>query len=232
MPIRTKIESFEHDIDLIVRNDLSPEAQSKAVANFAAAEIAKADDTNRRILGRLPPKTVTVDGKAGAPLNSVNPDGGTIIAEWELIGDVLEWIAQTLYDRSPVVSGLYRKSHLLFADGVLIETGKDIPQASEYVFINSQPYARKIEIGKTESGRDFVIQVENRIYERTAKDAKSRFGNLAKVTFEYQSAQGGAIGAWANSASARRLAASHGRRTHQIEWLTRQPAIVVTLSGQ
>ena len=51
------------------------------------------------------------------------------------------------------------------------------PLASEYVFLNTVPYARKIEIGKTESGRDFVIQVPNRIYERTANDAQARFGN-------------------------------------------------------
>jgi len=43
----------------------------------------------------------------------------------------------------------------------------------------------------TKSGRDFVIQVENRIYERTARDAQAKFGNVAKIRFTYQSTVGG-----------------------------------------
>jgi hypothetical protein len=44
---------------------------------------------------------VTVDGQRGCAVDSVNPDGGSIIVEFELVGDVLTWIAQTLLDRSP-----------------------------------------------------------------------------------------------------------------------------------
>jgi hypothetical protein len=58
------------------------------------------------------------------------------------------------------------------------------------VFINLVPYARRLEIGKTKDGRDFLISVPNRIYERTYKEAKSRFGNIAKITFTYESAVG------------------------------------------
>lgn len=187
MAVRTRIDSIAADINLIVSELLSPEAQSRAVADFARGAIAEADETNRSVLGRVPPRVVTVDGNRGAALETVRPVGGSIIVEWELIGDVMIWIGRTLRDRSPVgPSGKYRDSHTLFADSKEVPIGADVPIASEYVFLNPVPYARKVEIGKTKSGRDFVISVPNRIYERTAKDAQARFGNMANIKFSYR----------------------------------------------
>lgn len=190
MAVKVRITPFEKTIQLLVDGRLSPEARSKRVAAFARDEIAAADEKNRRALGAVPPKTVTVDGKQGAALESVNPDRGIIIAEWSLVSDVLQWIYATLRARSPIVKGDYLKGHTLYADGAECDADNP-PLASEYTFLNLVPYSRKIEIGKTESGRDFVIQVENRIYERTASDARSRFGNIAKIRFTYQSTVGG-----------------------------------------
>lgn len=181
MPIKTRIDPIATSISLVVANTLSPAAQSKAVADFARVAIADADDTNRKVLGRVPPKTITVDGANGAALDSVRPGGAGIIVEWEIVADVLIWIGQALRDRSPKVSGDFRDGWTLLADGTEVPRGGKIPDAEVYTFVNVVPYARKIEVGKTESGRDFVIQVPNRIAERTAKDAQSRFGNIAKI---------------------------------------------------
>jgi len=181
MAVKTRIDSVSKDIGLIVNDMLSPAAQGRAVAEFARDAIAEADATNKRILGRVPPRTITVDGRKGAALESVKSAGGSIIVEWELVGDVLGWIAQTLYDRSPVISGDYRDGWTLLADGQVIAVGGQIPAAEVYTFVNVVPWARKIEVGKTKSGRNFVIQVPNKIAERTAKDAASRFGNIARI---------------------------------------------------
>jgi hypothetical protein len=189
MAVKVKITPFEKTIKLVLDRNLSPQARSQRVAAFARTEIVAADEQNRLALGTAPPKTVTVDGRQGAPLESVNPDRGVIVAEWRLVGDVLIWIMATLKQRSPVISGKYRDSHTLFADGAETDAG-NAPLAEEYTFLNPVPYSRKIEFGKTESGRDFVIQVPNRIYERTASDAKARFGNIAKIRFSYQSSVG------------------------------------------
>jgi hypothetical protein len=190
MAIRTRIDSISRDIDVFVNEMLSPDAQSKAVADFTRGAIADADQANKQILGRLPSRTVTVDGRQGAALESVRPVGGVIVAEWDLVNDVLTWIGQTLWDRSPRVSGDYQNGHTLFADGVEVQRGQQVPPADTYTFINLVAYARKIELGKTKSGRDFVIKVPNRIYERTYKDAKSRFGNIAKITTGFEAATG------------------------------------------
>jgi hypothetical protein len=96
MAVKTRITSYEKNFNLLLDRNLSPEARSKRVAAFAQKEIDAADAQNRSVLGAVPPKTITVDGKQGAPLDSVNPDRGTIIAEWSLVGDVLLWIYSTL----------------------------------------------------------------------------------------------------------------------------------------
>lgn len=175
---------------MIVANTLSPADQKAAVANFARTAIAEADDTNRRVLGRIPPRTITVDGSKGAALESVKPNGGSIIVEWEIVGGVLIWIGQTLRDRSPHVSGDYQRGWVLLADGVLVPLNDHVPNAEVFTFVNTVDYARKIEVGKTESGRDFVIQVPNRIAERTAKDASAKFGNIARIKSIWISLQG------------------------------------------
>lgn len=218
MAVKTRVEPIADFIQIAVRDDLSREGQSRAVARFAAEKLAEAQEQNRRALGRVPPHDTFVDGREGAPLDSVNPNGGRIVFEFELVDDVLQWIAARLIERSPVTSGAYQRGHTLFAGGVEVEfgglfAGQPAPQAAEYVFLNAAPYSRKIEIGKTRSGRDFVIQVENRIYERTAKDARARFGNLVRIGFSYRGVVGGSL--------------ARGRAGNKSD--LRFPAIVVTL---
>lgn len=192
MAISIKIDPVERSTVASVRADLSLPEQKREVAAFAQAGLQEAQQVNRAILGRVPPHTTTVDGRRGAPLESVNPDGGSIIFEFELMFDVLRWIADALVERSPHISGAYKRGHTIFADGQEIKLGGAIPQAEEYAFTNYVPYARKLEIGTTKAGRAFLLQVPNRIYERTAKDARARFGNIAKILFTYRGIVSGA----------------------------------------
>lgn len=239
MAVRTRIEPIAETINLWVDQTLSPAAQSQAIAGYARSAISAGDEQNRRVLGRIPPRLVTVDGARGAALETVNPRGGSIVVEWELISDVLIWIGEKLRDRSPVVSGAYRDAHTLFADGVEIPIGGQVPAAEEYVFLNPLPYARKIEIGKTKGGRSFVLQVPDRIYERTAGDAKGRFGNVASIKFTYRAAQGGSIAGYVpvvrtttrnkKSGKFERGQSSENAAAAAREKSLRVPAILVTL---
>lgn len=164
----------------------SPAVAAREIAALVISEIATMDAVYLRIVGHVVRKLITVDGQAGRDLALVQPDGGEIDVEWDVVSDVLIWIGQMLRDRSPILSGKYREGHTLYADDEVVLIGAAIPPATRYTFINLQPYAHKIEIGKTNSGRDFVIQVPNRIYERTAIDANARFGNIARITFDYE----------------------------------------------
>lgn len=208
MAVKTRVDPIDRDIQLMLAETLSPKAKSQAFAEFAETEIDRSRSNNRQILGRNPRVTITVDGREGAPLASVRADGGIIIAEFELFNDVLVWIASQLELHSPVKSGRYQSSHTLFADGVEIDPTATVPQASEFVFINVVPYARKIERGSSSQAPDGV-------YQAVAVLAQRRFGNVARITFSYRTAMAGMI-----------VGGRQGDRSSE-----RNPAIVVRVRG-
>lgn len=205
MSLKTRIEPIDRDIELMLSEDLSPAAQSKQFAVFAQEQITDARETNLQVLGRLPRETIAVDGRVGASLDSVRPDG-VILAEFQLFDDVLIWIADQLDKHSPVLTGRFKKNNTLFADGVETQVGSKLPDAQEFVFTNTLPYTRKIERGQSSQAPDGVFQV-------VATLAQRRFGNVAKITFGYRTALGGAF-----------IGGRAGDRSDQ-----RNPAIIVRL---
>lgn len=220
MAVRTKVEPINRDIDLVLSEELSPQGRSALFAEFAGRQIEEARQTNKRALGRVPPHTVSVDGREGAPLASVKPDG-VIIVEFEIVSEALAWINTQLQIHSPVKSGLFAKSHELFADGEHVPNPNNPPPAEEYVFLNVQPYARKIERGLSSQAPDGVYQA--------VATLAQKFGNTAKISFSYRSAVGfAALSKWAGGTSLGRQIRNPARRA---DWLTRQPAIIVRLGN-
>jgi hypothetical protein len=184
---------------------LSPEVQVQRFAEFAQEQIEDAKNHNRGILGRVPSYTVSVDGRVGAPLTSVRPNG-YVIAEFELLNDVLHWIREQLESNSPVLTGQYKTSHVLFADGNEVGADDVIPLAEEYIFTTPLPYARKIERGQSSQAPDGV-------YQGVAVLASQRFGNIARIKFSYRAIHTGSI-----------LTGKAGNKADN-----RNPAIVITL---
>jgi hypothetical protein len=218
MRIQTKIEPIDRDIDLIFAKDLSPQARSTELAEFAKEALAEAVQQNERALGHIPPHETFVDGSPGRSVDTVAPDG-TIVFEFELLTDLFAWVHDQLVTHSPVRSGRYSKSHLFYADDTEIDITGQIPQASEYVFVNVQPYARKIERGESPSAPEGV-------YEAVATLARQRFGNVARIRFEYRVPVGGtALEAWAGrTRQSRRIGKQRSSERNR-----RQPAIVITV---
>lgn len=188
MSVTIKVDPLNRKIDLLISQTLSPAAQSQVFAKFAAEQIDEVRQNNAKVLGRAPQERIFVDGREGAALESVKPTG-TIVAEFDLFLDALTWIRDQLRIHSPVGHvrdkhpGLYRESHALFADGVEVASGSPVPFASEYLYVNTVPYARKIELGSSSQARDGV-------YQAVAILARQRFGNVAKITFTYRSIGG------------------------------------------
>lgn len=219
MAVVTRVDSISRDIELIIAADLSPEAASRAIAGFAREAIDEAQDANARVLGAPPPKRVYVDGRENAPLESVRPVGGTILAEFDLLEDTLQWIGQQLVLNSPVLSGEYARSHVMVIDGTAAEFNAPIPpDFNEIVFVNVTPYARKIDRGLSDQAPDGV-------YEAVAALAARRFGNIVKVRFSFRSPNFGGINSWASKTSASGRTSGGAKRD---AWLRRQPAIVLT----
>ncbi len=219
MRIETKIEPIDRDIELIFAEELSPQTRSVKLAEFAREALAQAEQQNERVLGHVPPHETFVDGSPGRSVDTVAPDG-TIIFEFELLTDLFTWVHEQLVVHSPVLSGRYSKSHLFYADGAEIDINGQIPQASEYVFVNIQPYARKIERGESPSAPEGV-------YEAVATLARQRFGNLARIRFEYRVPVGGItpLDAWTGRTRQRQRTG----RKRSSEQNQRQPAIVITV---
>lgn len=208
MPFAIKSDTSARDLVALGSRNLTERMLGNYVADFARAAFEEIDRENLAALGKNVAVKVTVDGRSNVPLESVKPAAGVIEFEWQMVDDVLHWIWQALKDRSPVNSGGYRDSHVLLADGAQVNPEATIPPAARFVFANSEPYARRLEIGKTESGRDFVVQVANHIYERTAKDAAARFGNQAHIEFGFYQLEG----AYQLHRNQRSRAFSSGRR--------------------
>lgn len=161
----------------------SPKARSARLAAFAKEAIAEANELNRAATGREVPYEVAVDRQPGKPIEQVSPDG-VVFAEWSLIAGVVEWIGDELLQASPILTGKYMRSHVLFVDNVEHEPGAPLNEAaSEYAFVNRQPYARKIERGQSPQAPDGV-------YEVIAALASRRFGNQARIRYTFRSLTG------------------------------------------
>lgn len=222
------IDPIDIEIAALISDELSPKARSAALAVIAREALAAAEEQNDQALGRTPPHTTTVDGAPGASEDAVRPDGQIDYA-FQMADDLVGWIREQLLVFSPIGAadshpGLYRSSHVLFADGVEVAPDQPVPQASRYTFFNTTPYARPIEAGESS-------QAPSGVYEAVAALGQQRFGNHADISFAFIAPAAGGVVDWAGTASARDLAqrSRGGRHELHTDWLTRVPAIIVTM---
>ena len=210
---------------LVDTRDLSNKAASREIAVMAREELKVAKQENEQTLGWLPTFLTIVDGVLGASEDNVRPDGEIdYLFDVTATGELFEWILDQLMAHSPVKTGRYEHSHLFLADGALADPASP-PKASEYEFISSLPYARKIERGESNQASEGVYQV-------VAALAAYRFGDSARIEFAFRSAPVGDIVEWADKTTGKGFQTAQSRarvkRPHAVEWLTSQPAIVIT----
>ena len=204
---------------------LSPQDQARAFARFARADIARVDAENDAAAGVDLPYFTYVDGVLSDNLDAVRPDG-VIVALWDLHVDVVSTVLKMIRDASPVKTGRFRDSQVVYADGVAVDDPKQALGADEVVIASTLPYARKIEgLGHA---RPQSPQAPKGVYQGVATLANSRFGNLARIRFSTRQIVGGetALSQWA---AKRAAGIGHERkRRHQRARDERQPAVVIT----
>lgn len=226
MAVTTKIEPIDQDIRIFISDLLSPQAQSAAFAAFAEDALADAEAQDAAALGFTPTHKTFVDGSETDNLTQVRPDG-TIVFVFDVIADVLQEIHDLLISHAPVLSDRYRDSIKLYADGVEVDLGGNVPSAAKYTFLSNVAYARKIEgVGgrKPESP-----QAPDGVFQAVAA-MTNQFNNQARIEFAYVSPADGGIVDWAKSDRAQSLARRlrGGNKALHQDWLTRVPAIIVT----
>jgi hypothetical protein len=175
------IDPIDLDIQALIAEELSPKAQSAALAAFAREQLSDAETVNAQALGFVPAHQTLVDGASGVPEDRVRPDGEIVYA-FDLHADAVSWIVTALRQFAPVLSGLFRESFELFVDGVLADLEQDeVPEGRQYVFMSPLPYAGKIE-GENrapESG-----QAPDGVFEAVAALASLRFPGI-DIGFAY-----------------------------------------------
>ena len=193
MKISGRVTSIQRQIKAIQDRTLSPAALSRMLADRAERAIQEATDQNRAVMGRPIGYSVTVDGREGAALSSVKPDG-LIVANFDLGRDLLEWIGAEIVKASPVRSGRYGRSHVLEIDGMIWDGIGPMPDGRVFKFYNVQPYARKIEpwrsgaVARGSKGARGTHpgqsdQAPEGVYQAIAAVARERFGDVARITY-------------------------------------------------
>lgn len=168
-----------------IKGRYSREQLPRITARVAREELAKV-----QAVAPAPYKTF-VDGREGAPLESVSP-GGTILFRFQRVAQAIDWIYAELLSRSPLgpdKDGHYRDDHFLFINDVQVSVAQgaplEIPPGATLVFLDDKPYSRKIELGES-------FQATDGVYELTARDARKQFPS-ADISFTYRALMSGAL---------------------------------------
>lgn len=172
-----------------VEIDWPKHAQEAAKAHLIA--VAKAGHqkimADAARLGGMVPTFDAFAGSPGKPIEAVDPPREAIVYRYFYGLELIRVALNELRKASPFFTGAYARSHTLFVNGVAVADVPKTIKAGDEIFIASPvPYARRLEIGKTTSGRDFLVSVPNRIYERVAKKVLApRYRDAADIRFGY-----------------------------------------------
>jgi hypothetical protein len=223
MALRTRMQPLAKNFLVAPGGALSREAGAQVVADIARTEIEAALAQDAELLGHAPAYETFVNGSVSARLDTVRP-GQAIVALFEIDADVVQFVWDLIKASAPVLSGRFRDSQRLYADGVEVAAPSDCAGAKEVVILSIVPYARKIEghPGRPPQSK----QAPNGVYQAAAALAAARYGNIAKISFSFRNPVGGAtmLEAWALPHAAR---VSERRRLKQYQRDTRQPAVIM-----
>jgi hypothetical protein len=195
MATTMKLKGGEERYTLAIRAGVDEKVAKKQIAAFHMGRVADAKQRNRTLLAGAGDirEITTVDGKKGAPLESVKVDGGSIVTVFPFaVGEIIEYIDFLLISRSPIGppggAGTYSRSHRLFADGAEADPVNPPLDAKTYMFLSNLPYARKIEGAKTRKPQGKAPS--EGVYRGAVTLANQRFSNFAEIKFTFQGLAG------------------------------------------
>jgi len=210
MTVSARMETFDRELELLIDEELSPEAFSREFGKAARQIIEKQDAENDRAAGRDVRYKTFVDGRQSKDLEKAKT---RIVAEWDLGTTIFQDIMMLLRNASPVLKGEYRDSISLFHNNRQVSISNSLASTGEYFFAATVPYARKIERGVSS-------QAPNGVFEAVAAVASKRFGNIARIRFTFRDAIDSSEKYYIARRSGRKAAGSAVRNS-------RQPVILV-----
>jgi hypothetical protein len=178
-------QAFERELRVATAG-LEPKAISALLAQTARKAVAEAQTE-----GVFPHEyTRVVNGRVGASEDAVTPPGPIVyVGSW--LPQVATYALAYARERSPVQSGRFKDNWFVMVNGVVTTAFDAIGPEDEAILTNDQPFARKIEVGRTEAGRPFVLRVPPGIVENTRQAVLRRFGNVIRAERRFISLAGG-----------------------------------------
>jgi hypothetical protein len=172
-------QAFERELRLATAG-LEPDAIAKLLAKTARQALAEAQAQGVTASTYVR----TVNGREGVSEDSVVPPG-PIVYTFNYLPEVATYALAYAEERSPVESGRFKRSWFVLANGSVVTDMAEIPLDAEIIVTNDEPYARKIEVGRTEAGRPFVLRVPPGIVEDTRQAVLRRFGNVIRAERQF-----------------------------------------------
>lgn len=215
---RAAWEAFTERLDVAAGGLSGPEVSALLARTARAERDAVVSAARTRTGGVAPAVQTSVDGSPGASEETVRPDG-VILIEYRYLAEIAGGVLADLKARAPVRTGAYRDAFAVFVDGREADLSAIGFGTREVAVVNTQPYARRIEIGRKRGGGPFVVQVPDRFVERTALAAAGALRGIARVRFTYRE-----VGTVRPSAMLR----ATRRQARRMRAELRQPAIVFT----
>lgn len=175
--------AFTRSVDVFISRNLSPQAQSKMLADTAKAGVASLIQSGRA----APLYQRFVDGREGVSEDAVKP-GGVIAYRFEYLAEIVTFALEFLKQRSPRKSGKYRESFYLGLDGKFVPAARFNPatmgSVQECVVGNLAAYSRKIDV-QLVGGKRLKFSVPAGLFDDAAKAVRQRFGNMVAVKRVY-----------------------------------------------
>lgn len=179
------LQSFRRTITVAWPQQAEADAQ-KALVRVARAGHAAIMQEQTTRAGFAPDFEAYANTPGNSNLDSVVLPG-PIVYRYRYFREMLSVALDELRKASPVISGLYRDSHTVFVNGIaVVGVPQSLKKGDELYIANPTPYARRLEVGKTEAGRAFVLQVQPNIYGRVMRTILiPRYRNVAKISLDY-----------------------------------------------
>ena len=197
-----------------IETDLDGELSLAELLEFTKANLILIADTvlrEEQAKGFDKNPITRVDGSKTKPVIAVKPFGTIEFTARQQSLDVLMEVFEMIFKKSPVDTGLYINSHILFWNGkqiakspaelkIWMGTNPQIGEKDLFRFVNIQPYARRLErLGVTEqrqkfrtvksrdkrqrSGFNGMILAPNGTYFLTAKAIGRKYRNSLRFGF-------------------------------------------------
>lgn len=143
-----ELAAFRRELDVFIKEATSLEGRREVFLGVARPTLAAFEADWRAAIGADPSVQIFVDGRAGAPLDSVTIPGGVIAARVRPVGPIADR-ALALYDLFVKrLTGDYANDVAVFVDGAQSTRGEASAAAgaAQVAVTNLSPFARKGEV--------------------------------------------------------------------------------------